>query len=134
MKLLFDRLTSTIGHHLDLRLERGNILTANLANADTPGYTPVELKFDEALAKHLENRDAPGMRRTSVEHRGSLNGVPEGEMEFDFFSLADESGNSVDLDHEMSKLAENQLLYQAMTRVYSKRMALVKYAIAEGST
>jgi flagellar basal body rod protein FlgB len=32
----------------------------------------------------------------------------------------------------MSKLAENQLLYKATTKVYSKRMALIKYAIQEG--
>ena len=48
------------------------------------------------------------------------------------FSLPDEDGNSVDLDHEMSKLAENQLLYRATTKVYSKRMVLLKYAIQEG--
>ena len=121
MKLLFDRLSQTLEHNMDLRLERGNMLTANLANVDTPGYTPVELKFDEALQGFLSSED-----------RGALQRAPEGEVEFDFYSLPDADGNAVDLDHEMSKMAENQLLYRAATRVYNKRMALVKYAIQEG--
>ena len=132
MKLLFDRVSQPLEHGLDFRLERQNMLAANLANTDTPGYTPVDLKFDEALQRHLTGDDAPGLRHTHSVHRGSNVGVPEGEVEFDFFALPDADGNSVDLDHEMSKVAENQLLYRATTRMYSKRMAMLKYAIAEG--
>lgn len=132
MKLLFDRLQSTLEHGLDFRLERQNMLAANLANIDTPGYTPVELNFDEALQSHLAGNDPPGMRHTDTNHRGANPGNPEGEVEYDYFSLPDADGNSVDLDHEMAKVAENQLLYRATTRMYSKRMAMLKYAIAEG--
>lgn len=133
MKLLFDRLSSTLEHALDFRLERGNMISANLANADTPGYTPVELKFDEALQQHLAADDPPGLRHTDLDHRGPETGTPRGETEFDYFSLPDRDGNSVDIDHEAAKLAENQLLYRATTKVYNKRMALLKYAIAEGN-
>ncbi len=132
MKLLFDRLSSTLERGLDFRLERQNMLAANLANIDTPGYTPVELKFDEALQSHLAGTDPPGMRHTDSDHRGSNPGIPEGDVEFDYFSLPDADGNSVDLDHEMAKIAENQLLYRATTRMYSKRIAMLKYAIGEG--
>lgn len=132
MKLLFDRLSSTLEHALDLRLERANMISANVANVDTPGYTPVELKFDEALQQHLAGNDPPGVRRTALDHRGPETDAPRGETEFDFFALPNQDGNSVDMDHEMAKLAENQLLYRATTTVYSKRMALMKYAIAEG--
>lgn len=132
MKLLFDRLSMTLEHALDFRLERGNMLNANLANVDTPGYTPVELKFDEQLADFLAGRNPPQMQVNEVNHMGASQIAPRGEAEFDFFALPDADGNAVDLDHEMSKLAENQLLYRATTKVYSKRMALLKYAIAEG--
>lgn len=132
MKLLFDRLSMTLEHALDFRLERGNMLTANLANVDTPGYTPVELKFDEQLADFLAGRNPPQMRVTDATHAGASQIAPRGEAEYDYFALPDADGNSVDLDHEMSKLASNQLLYRATTKVYSKRMALLKYAIGEG--
>ncbi len=133
MKLLFDRLQGTLEHNLDLRLERSNMLSANVANVDTPGYTPVDLKFDEQLAQFLKGDTPVGLRKTEVAHRGPDLVAPRGEAEFDFHALPDADGNSVDLDHEMSKLAENQLLYRAMSKVYNKRTALMKYAIAEGN-
>lgn len=132
MKLLFDRLSTTLEHALDFRLERGNMLSANLANIDTPGYTPVELKFDDQLADFLAGRSPPQINRSDATHMGATQIAPEGEAEFDFFALPDADGNSVDLDHEMSKLAQNQILYRATTRVYNKRMAMLKYAIGEG--
>ncbi len=132
MKLLFDRLSMTLEHAMDFRLERGNMLSANLANVDTPGYTPVELKFDDQLADFLEGNNPPQISRSDATHMGATQIAPRGEAEYDFFALPDADGNSVDLDHEMGKLAQNQLLYKATTRVYNKRMAMLKYAIGEG--
>ena len=132
MKLLFDRLSSTLEHALDFRLERTNMISANLANVDTPGYTPVDIKFDEQLGDFLAGQNPPSVNQTDTRHLGATESAPRGDVEFDYFSLPDQDGNSVDLDHEMSKLAQNQLLYRATTKVYSKRMALIKYAIQEG--
>jgi len=132
MSLLFDRISATLERHLDFRLERANMIAANLANVDTPGYTPVELKFDQQLERFLEGRLPPAVRRTDLDHRGEPVNAPPGDVEFDFFALPDATGNSVDLDHEMAKLSTNQGKYRAAAKVYSKRMALLKYAITEG--
>ena len=115
MKLLFDRLSSTLAHSLDMHLERGNLIAANLANVDTPGYTPVDMSFDQELADFLEGKSAAA--------------VPEADTEFDLYALPDKDGNSVDLDREVSKLAENRLKYEIKAKAYSKRMGLLKYAI-----
>ena len=132
MKLMFDRLSSTLEHAMDLRLERGNMISANIANTDTPDYTPVNIQFDEQLSDYLAGQNPPSVRKTNIAHMGISSMGPRGEVEYDYFSLPNEDGNSVDIDHEMSKLAENQLLYRATTRMYTKRMALMKYAITEG--
>lgn len=131
MKLMFDRLSSTLEHSMDLRLERGNMISANIANVDTPDYTPVDIKFDEQLSDYLGGKNPASVRKTDTSHMGISSMGPRGEVEFDYFSLPNEDGNSVDVDHEMSKLAENQLLYRATTRMYTKRMAMMKYAITE---
>ncbi len=115
MKLLFDRLSSTLQHSLDMHLERGNLISSNLANVDTPGYTPVDMSFDQELAAFLDGK-AP-------------NSTPEADTEFDLYALPDKDGNSVDLDREMSKLAENRLKYEIKAKAYNKRMAMTKYAI-----
>lgn len=132
MKLMFDKLSATLEHAMDLRLERGNMISGNIANVDTPGFTPVNIEFDQQLADFLAGDGPTGVRKTDVAHRGLASNAPRGEVEFDYFSLPNQDGNSVDVDHEMSKLAENQLLYRATTRMYTKRMALMKYAITEG--
>ncbi|MGB0645667.1 MAG: flagellar basal body rod protein FlgB [Bradymonadia bacterium] len=132
MKLMFDRLNATLEHAMDLRLERGNMISANIANVDTPDYTPVNITFDQQLTDYLAGQNPGSVAKTNAAHMGTSSLGPRGEVEFDYFSLPNEDGNSVDIDHEMSKLAENQLLYRATTKMYSKRVALMKYAITEG--
>ena len=133
MKLLFDRLSATLERNLDYRLERSNVIAANLANADTPGYTPVDMRFDEQLEQVLRGEETPTAARTHGRHAAPATPSPRAEMFFDPTAIPDEDGNGVDLDREMTKLAENQMLYQASTKAFTKRMALLKYAIAEGN-
>ena len=132
MSILFDRLTTTIERSLDFRLERANVIAGNLANVDTPDYTPTEVTFDEQLRQHLSGEEPPGIARTDAAHLDTGVEGTQAEMEFDYFALPNQDGNSVDLDHEMSKLSENQIQYRASTNFYNKRMALLKYAISEG--
>ena len=132
MSVLFDRLTTTLERSLDFRLERGNVISANLANVDTPGYTPTELTFDEQLVRSLTGDVEPGLATTDDQHLSTVEPQPRADVEFDNFALPNQDGNSVDLDHEMSKLTENQIQYRASTAFYNKRMALMKYAITEG--
>lgn len=132
MSVLFDRLTTTLERSMDFRLERGNVVAANLANVDTPGYTPIELNFKEQLQQYLTGEMPPGLATTDDRHMSMYVSEPRADVEFDNFALPNQDGNSVDLDHEMSKLSENQILYRASTTFYNKRMALMKYAITEG--
>lgn len=137
MSLLFDRLSSTMQHAMTYRLQRHNMITANLANIDTPGYTPVELRFQDQLRSHYED-DAPrsstsqGLTVTHESHLSVNNPIEQGEIEFDPYSLPDQKGNSVDLDHESAKLAENQLMYRTLITAYNKRVSLMQYAINGG--
>jgi flagellar basal-body rod protein FlgB len=132
MSLLFDRLSGTLGHALDYRLTRNNMIAANLANIDTPGYTPVELKFDHQLKSFLEGDKPLGLATTNQRHFSLSDPIENGEIEFDVYSLPDQKGNSVDLDHESSKLAENQLMYRSLITAYNKRMSLLQHVISEG--
>ena len=88
----------------------------------------VQALIDEVSGTNKEVLSKEYLEYWTCEHCGEHTH----EVEYDYFSLPNEDGNSVDIDHEMSKLAENQLLYRATTRMYTKRMALMKYAITEG--
>lgn len=135
MSVLFDRLTTTLERSLDFRLERGNVISANLANVDTPDYTPLDVQFDEELTRMLNGDKPADIAKTHGRH---VSVAPEPDealarTEFDTYALPNMDGNSVDLDHEMAKMSENQIQYRASTVFYNKRMALMKYAITEGS-
>ena len=133
MSLIFDRLSGTISHALDYRLQRSNMISANIANIDTPNYTPVELKFDTQLKSFLNGGAEPmGLRTTNHRHFSLSDPIERGEVEFDTYSLPDQKGNSVDIDHESSKLAENQLMYRTLVAAYNKRMAFLQQVLSEG--
>jgi flagellar basal-body rod protein FlgB len=137
MSLIFDRLSSTMQHAMNYRLQRHNMISANVANIDTPGYTPVEIKFDEQLRGYYENNDpssstSKGLSTTHASHFGMSDPIEKGEVEFDAYSLPDKKGNSVDIDHESSKLAQNQLMYRTLITAYNKRMSFLQHVISGG--
>src|SRR5690606_32920783 len=118
-----------------MRLLRQNLTTANIANAETPGYHAKKLDFEEALARAL---DIDGMRSMSATHpdhfpvgSGSIQGVrpdvydnPDGPVNND--------GNTVDLEREMSALAENTILYRAAVQLINKKLGALRYAATDG--
>ena len=137
MSLIFDRLSSTMQHAMNYRLQRHNMISANIANIDTPGYTPVELQFDSQLRSYYENNDpntaiSRGLTRTHASHYGMSDPIEKAEVEFDAYSLPDNKGNSVDIDHESSKMAQNQLMYRTLITAYNKRMSFLQNVISGG--
>ena len=49
-----DNLLSWLNAALDLSYRRGNLISGNLANVDTPNFTPQDMDFEEALAVATE--------------------------------------------------------------------------------
>jgi flagellar basal-body rod protein FlgB len=132
MALIFDRLSGALSHSMDYRLIRNNMISSNLANLDTPGYTPVELKFEDQLQSYLVGDKPLGLATTDNKHFSLESPIEQGEVEFDAYALPDQKGNSVDMDHESAKLSENQVMYRAITTAYNKRNTFLMHAINEG--
>ena len=133
MSVIHDQLSGTLSRALSFRLQRANMIAANLSNLDTPGYTPVDIKFDEELRRHLAGAPSARLNTTNSRHVPLDSPLEHGEVEFDTYSLPDQRGNSVDLDHESSKLAENQLMYRTLITAYNKRVSFLQYVVREGS-
>ena len=131
---VFDRTLDAITKSLDMRSERQNIISANIANAETPGYQSQRVDFEESLAAALELDDAP-MARTSTKHMTSAGDIGDVQAEIynDPNNVVREDGNTVDRDAEMFKLAENQIQYNAAIELLKRKVGLIKYSINEGS-
>lgn len=131
---IFDRTLSTLEKSLDLRTQRQNVISANVANAETPGYQAKRIDFEESLQRVLELDDAP-MARTNSLHvtAGGELGMVEPEIYNDPNNVVKEDGNTVDRDSEMFALTENQLQYNASIELLKRKIGLMKYAINEAS-
>lgn len=128
---MFDRTVGVLGKVLDLRNRSQQIISSNLANIDTPGYTPSRLRFEEDLQQALDNKSQPAPPSHAKHYditSGNLEQV-KGRVE----RLANNNGlgdqNGVDLDQEMVAQAENQIFYEAATQMLNKKLALLKYVI-----
>ena len=120
---------------LDLRTERHKLLSSNVANLDTPGYQAEDLVFENSLVAALE-AETPGLLKVTDERHLDGNDAPlldtiEGQRIHSATPLADFDGNTVDLDKEMAKMAENQLMYNASIRMLSHQFRMLKTAISE---
>lgn len=112
--------------------ERQQVLANNVANADMPKFRPQDLvqpQFDRPPPAS----DAPlGLMRTETSHLAGLSG--NGAAQFRASRSGYEvrpSGNAVDLEDEMIKVAANQMDYQAATTLYSRSLGLIKTALGK---
>ena len=112
---------------------RQKLLAENVANADSVGYKPRDLKaFSKTFAAANLSMDAARPIMTSARHLG---GAGQFDRDFsaekgtDFETVP--SGNSVSLEDQMTKLAENQMDYQAAITLYTKSMNYLKIALGK---
>lgn len=132
---LFDNTFEALAKSLDLRAERQVVISSNVANANTPGYQAKELDFEGALSRAL-TLDGKPMDRTNEMHMTSAGEVGDvkGEIFNEINDVVREDGNTVDRDAELTKMAENHLLYNAAADLVKKKLAMLKYAITDGGS
>jgi len=129
----FDPVIGALNTSLNLRLLNQNVISANIANADTPGYQAKAVEFEKALrdALGVENRiAAQAADPRHIVHRATDPVDPE--IYNDPNGVESLDGNSVDRASEMAKLAENQLLYDASAEMLKRKLGMLKYSISEG--
>jgi len=108
---------------LNLRMEKQGLIQSNIANMETPGYTVRDFSFQNAMEAAVATEKEP-LARTDKRHFSAMDNPLKPAIE--------DMKRPVDLDEEMMKLAENQLMYEVVTRMVSKKLDSVQYAIEEG--
>ncbi len=118
---------------LDLRAQQHALTATNLANAETPGFHSREINFEKVLANAMDDRPGGGVRLAHARHIGHPTGnVQSPRIEERQPAPWVENDNSVDVDREMAKMAENSLVYGAITKSLSKRLQLLRFAASDG--
>ncbi|MBI2603793.1 MAG: flagellar basal body rod protein FlgB [Deltaproteobacteria bacterium] len=123
---------STLTH----RLKRSQLINANIANAETPGYRALGYEFEERLQSVAEAQQTDSLKTASSLHYRKPNVLASGNIEPDIFIRPTESvthdGNTVDMDMEMAQLAQNQILYKTAVETINRKIGILRYAINGG--
>jgi flagellar basal-body rod protein FlgB len=109
--------TQMLTRYLDVAALRQKVLTANVANIDTPGYRTKDVDFADAMKKADANVEN-GAESTLVREVRGLMERPD--------------GNNVSLDRESLALAENQLKFRLGTQLLRSEFRNLSMAINEG--
>jgi flagellar basal-body rod protein FlgB len=110
--------------------QRQDVLSENVANADTPNYVARDLKpldFEQALSRAATG---PSLVTTNLRHIAL---TPSHSGKFEDREAPDQesspNGNSVALEAEMVKVSDTQAQFQAAANIYAKAMTMMKVAI-----
>ena len=99
-------------HYMDLLGRRQQLVAANIANADTPGYKTKDIDFQFEFMSLMDGAspnviDAPGL-------------------------AAKNDGNNVNIERESRLLAENALRFSLASNLLRGQIRGVRSAIQEG--
>jgi flagellar basal-body rod protein FlgB len=150
MPLNLDNYLGVHERALQLESRRTELLAANLANADTPGFKSRDIDFKTALASAGSNAAASSnasgratipvtgqvpsltLTRTSSTHMGTTGGVPGLEaatMKYRVPMAPALDGNTVDAQLEQAAFAENSVRYQATLTLLNGKLRSLMTAI-----
>jgi flagellar basal-body rod protein FlgB len=107
-----------------------------MANIKTPGYKARRLEFEKDLQAAM-NLNAQGkMTRTTGNHVPNVFDMNTFGPDMEKAVIEERiihGEDNVDMDKEMSRMAQNTLMYNALTTVLSKNFQGLTTIISEGS-
>ena len=122
---------------LDLRSYRQTILTADIANASTPGFKAVDLDFREALGAATAQSGQASSSVWLVDDPAQLSTPsPDGvaqtaaaAVKYQLDAPVTLDGNSVDLNQEKVAAGENAVQYEAAASFAAQMVKMLTVAI-----
>ena len=113
---------------LDLASLRHKLISGNVANISTPGFQAQDIDFKAELAKSVQRT---GNLAGATTHAGHipLGQHPERLPEIKHTRVARGDLNSVDIDLEVPKMAQNELEFTIGARLVQKKFDGLRKAI-----
>lgn len=122
MSIDIDKALGVHAQALDLRVQRSEILAANLANEDTPGFQARDLDF----ARELQRADSP-FDIGDIAVDANVKAVPQ--LMYRTPMQASLDGNTVDLSMEQSNFSKNSMDFQTSLTFLNMKFQGLKQAI-----
>ncbi len=127
MPINFDKALGIHPQALSLRARRTEVLAANLANADTPGYKAQDIDFKTALSR--VSPQSTSLKVTHSSHISTNQSVMGERLMYRIPLQPSLDGNTVDSQVEQAKFSENALQYQANLQFVTGKITGLRSAI-----
>lgn len=137
MKIFNDLGFRAVAAALDGLSLRQRVTSNNIANIDTPNYKAQYVTFEDQLQRALKNGEAGAtglpLKTTETGHikfqvSPGSNLIEVGRNTNDLRN----DGNNVDIDLEMTSLAETTMRYQALAQLTANKFSLLKNIVRGG--
>ena len=115
--VIYDEGSLLTNKMMEISMERQRVISNNIANASTPGYTRMDVDFQKKLAEIVKSGDY-----------SQLDGF-KGKIIEDNDEAPRLDGNNVVLPNEMNEMMQNGVLYNLLSRAFNTRMSIIKSAI-----
>ena len=140
---MIDRLSDEFGfmqQAIALRAQRQEVLSSNIANADTPNYKARDFDFKTAMTNAMDQRSLQ-LPNTSLELTNSRHIPGEAtsasssdvDMMYRLPYQPSLDGNTVDMDMERVQFADNTMHYESSLQLLSTDMKTMLQAIQQSS-
>ncbi len=114
--------------------KRNEVITNNIANANTPNFKKSEVVFEELLQDYLKGTTLKGFN-THQKHF-DIGPMDPKALQHKVIDTGGYStrrdGNNVDIDVEMAELAKNQIIYNTLATQVNAHFSRLKLVIKEG--
>lgn len=122
------KLLDLIKRSLNAVVIRHNVISDNIANADTPGFRRAEVSFESQLKRALdsEKKTEYPARMTHPKHIPFEEKIdyrtvrPRISIDYDTFYRNDKNG--VDIDKEMVDFTKNAMRYNLLIEMYNRNV------------
>ena len=119
----FSKTVDLLHRALDAQTIRRDVLANNLANSEVPNFKRSELNFESELKRALDGeKQKPVIELTRTDPRHISNWNPPDWRDvkprrvLDYVSTSKNNGNNVDVEQEVQRLVENQLMYYLLSQ------------------
>jgi len=140
MSIEISKTHSLLTKAMDYRAARQDMISSNIANADTPYYKPRDISFEDALiAKKNElYQDNSHQLKMAITNERDLQPKEETSQTkptlfFRDGHMARNDGNSVDIDVETTEMSKNSIMFNAIVMAAKKDAGIFKSVIDASS-
>ena len=122
-------MTQTFEKAMDVASLRQQVIANNIANVNTPGYSPSKVNFEDEMKRCMASAKDDGFQVVCDFSDPDLGVVGSAGSISEVQANVVQSGKQVDVNQEMVDLAKNGIIFDALSSQVTGKYSNLKYVI-----